>query len=143
MKLDDPRTGLERLDRATCLELLAGDCVGRLILVRGSAPEIFPMNYAMDGEAIVFRTDPGTKLAIGARAPACFEIDGFDRDHRTGWSVAVYGRMEEVTRFDAATWERVQRLAVEPWAGGTKEHWLRLMPDRISGRRLDDASRVR
>ena len=25
---------------------------------------------------------------------------------------------------------------VEPWAGGEKAHWMRLFPDRITGRRL-------
>jgi len=27
-------------------------------------------------------------------------------------------------------------LPVDPWAGGAKEHWLRLVPDRLTGRAL-------
>ena len=46
------------------------------------------------------------------------------------------GRLEEVTRFDAATFERVRRLDVDPWAGGDKAHWMRLVPDRVTGRRI-------
>jgi nitroimidazol reductase NimA-like FMN-containing flavoprotein (pyridoxamine 5'-phosphate oxidase superfamily) len=129
---------LERLDRETCVQLLAGESVGRVVVVRGGSPEIFPVNYAMDGEAIVFRTDVGTKLLAGPRSPACFEIDHIDHDTREGWSVVAFGQIEEVTRFDTRTWARVHQLAVVPWAGGTKDHWLRLAPGRITGRRIGD-----
>lgn len=136
MRTVDARTGIEWLDRAECLRLLAADEVGRLAVVSGGAPAIFPVNYRLDGEAIVFRTDPGTKLDDGPRAPACFEIDAFDRDHRSGWSVVVSGRLEEATRYTAATLDRVRRLPVDPWAGGEKAHWVRLVPARITGRRV-------
>ncbi|HEX8802745.1 MAG TPA: pyridoxamine 5'-phosphate oxidase family protein [Acidimicrobiales bacterium] len=132
----DRRTGLEVLDIDTCLELLASEEVGRLAIGTGGAPLVVPVNYALDGETIVFRTDPGAKLDWAGRGGATFEIDGLDRDSRTGWSVVVSGRLEEVTRYDAATLERVSRLAVEPWAGGDKQHWLRLIPGSITGRRL-------
>jgi hypothetical protein len=65
-----------------------------------------------------------------------FEIDAFDRTTRTGWSVIVTGRLEEVTPFDATTLDRVSNLPVEPWAGGDKPHWMRLVPSRVSGRRI-------
>lgn len=143
MKLEDTHSGLERMERATCLQLLAEECVGRLIIVRGSAPEVFPVNYAMDGDAVVFRSDPGTKVTVGPRAPAAFEIDHLDRTTREGWSVIVFGRLEEVTRFDSTTWSRVSHLSVDPWAGGEKEHWMRLVPSRISGRRISRREPVR
>ena len=141
----DSHTALQWLDRDQCLELLATDVIGRLGIVEGHTPTVLPVNYALDGTDIVFRTDPGLKLDVGPRSRACFEIDAFDRVSRTGWSVLATGRLEEVTSYDAATWERVQRLAVEPWAGGEKAHWMRLVPDRITGRRLagrrpDDAA---
>jgi nitroimidazol reductase NimA-like FMN-containing flavoprotein (pyridoxamine 5'-phosphate oxidase superfamily) len=132
----DARTGLEVLDRDECLRLLAGDEVGRLAVVDGGAPVIFPVNYRLDGEAIVFRTTVGTKLDIGPRGPVAFEVDSFDRAARTGWSVLATGRLEVVTRFDPATYERVQDLPVEPWAGGDRPHWMRLVPSRITGRRI-------
>ena len=37
---------------------------------------------------------------------------------------------------ESTTWERIQALPVQPWAGGAKEHWMRLTPSRITGRRL-------
>lgn len=136
MQLIDARTGLERLDREECLRLLACDEIGRLAIVDSGTPTIFPVNYVMDGETPVFRTDPGTKLDHGPRSRACFEVDAFDRAAQTGWSVIVFGRLEEVTRFDATTHRRVRELPIEPWAGGDKQHWMRVIPDRITGRRV-------
>jgi uncharacterized protein len=134
MKAVDARSGLEILDRSACLRLLAADQIGRLAVIAGGAPVILPVNYALDGEAIVFRTDEGTKSRAAGRAPACFEIDGFDRDRRAGWSVVVSGRLEEVTPYDAATMDRVHALPVDPWAGGEKGHWMRLVPTHMTGR---------
>lgn len=137
MRIIDGRTGLEVLDQDTCLELLAADDVGRLAIGGAGAPVLMPVNYALDGETVVFRTDPGTKLERAGRwGRAAFEIDGFDREARTGWSVVVTGRLEEVTRYDAATLDRVTRLALQPWVGGEKQHWVRLVPRQITGRRL-------
>lgn len=132
----DARTGLEILDHDACLELLAGDEVGRLALIDGNVPVVFPVNYVLDGEAVVFRTAPGTKLDLAPRHAVAFEIDAFDRAERTGWSVVVTGRLEEVTEFDDRTLARVRALPVEPWAGGERAHWLRLVPTRVSGRRI-------
>jgi uncharacterized protein len=130
---------LSVLDRERCLRLLADDEVGRLVVIAGNTPTIFPVNYALDGDTIVFRTDPGTKLANGPRARASFEVDSFDHASRAGWSVVASGRLEEVTHYDAATFDRVRGLSIEPWADGDKAHWMRLVPDRVTGRRVGPA----
>jgi nitroimidazol reductase NimA-like FMN-containing flavoprotein (pyridoxamine 5'-phosphate oxidase superfamily) len=127
-------TDLRRLDRTECLALLASHEVGRVAVLDGGTPTILPINYALDGEAVVFRTDPGLKLSAGPRAPASFEVDDIDPVTRSGWSVIVAGRLEEVTAFDHRTWERIRSLPVGPWADGPKAHWMRLVPVRISGR---------
>jgi nitroimidazol reductase NimA-like FMN-containing flavoprotein (pyridoxamine 5'-phosphate oxidase superfamily) len=136
MRLRDARTGIELIDRALCLRLLANDEVGRLAVVVGGTPVIFPVNYILDGEVIVFRTAPGTKLDAAGRSPASFEIDSFDRGTRHGWSVVVTGRLEEVDEHGTKEMERMRALGVSPWADGEREHFLRLMPDRITGRRV-------
>lgn len=132
----DSRSGIEIIDRDECVRLLAADEIGRLAINVGHAPTILPVNYRMDGDCVVFRSDPGTKLDAGPRAPVSFEIDQFDREHHTGWSVVVAGRLEEVTSYDAETYDRVHDLPVEPWAGGEKAHWVRIVPTRITGRRV-------
>lgn len=122
------------LQRSECLELLASDVVGRLAVIDGGTPVILPINYVLDGDTVVFRTEKGLKLDAGPRSPASFEIDSVDREHRTGWSVVVTGRLEEVTDFDAAAWHRALDLPIDPWASGEKSHWMRLVPARITGR---------
>ena len=132
----DSRTGLEAIDADECRSLLAAEEIGRLAVIHGGAPAVFPVNYMLDGDAVVFRTAPGTKLSSGPRARVAFEIDAFDRSTRTGWSVVLTGRLEEVTHFDATTLRRVRELPVEPWAGGDKPHWMRIVPTGISGRAI-------
>lgn len=132
----DARTGTQHLSRAECLSRLADDVVGRLAVMDGGTPVILPVNYALDGDSIVFRTGKGLKLQVAMRSAASFEIDQIDRNERTGWSVVVTGVLEEITDYDAATWQRALSLPVEPWAPGRKDHWLRLVPRRITGRRV-------
>jgi len=48
---------------------------------------IFPVNYALDEGAVVFRTDPGSKLdAMAGGARVQFAVD---EGSRTGWSMVV------------------------------------------------------
>jgi nitroimidazol reductase NimA-like FMN-containing flavoprotein (pyridoxamine 5'-phosphate oxidase superfamily) len=138
MKSVDARSGIEVLHRDECLRLLEHDVIGRLAVIVGGAPTIFPVNYRVDGESIVFRSDPGTKVDSGPRARACFEIDHFDRERRSGWSVVVSGRLDEVTPYDRAALERAQALPIDPWAGGAKAHWMRLTAERVTGRRVGE-----
>lgn len=127
--------GIEVIDRQECVDLLAGDEIGRLAVLEGGQPLIFPVNYGLDGDSVIFRTAAGTKLDAARRAPACFEIDGFDRETRCGWSVVVRGRLEEVTSLAGPVFERVQNLS-EPWVRGERTHVLRLVPSVITGRRV-------
>jgi nitroimidazol reductase NimA-like FMN-containing flavoprotein (pyridoxamine 5'-phosphate oxidase superfamily) len=132
----DARSSTEIIARDECLDLLRGEVVGRIAVLDHQSPRIFPVNYVLDGDAIVFRSAPGTKVDDGPRGDACFEIDGFDREARTGWSVLVVGLLEEVTKYQSSMWARVQELPIDPWASGDKPHFLRLRPLHISGRRV-------
>jgi nitroimidazol reductase NimA-like FMN-containing flavoprotein (pyridoxamine 5'-phosphate oxidase superfamily) len=97
---------------------------------------VLPVNYTMDGEHVVFRTAPGSKLSAVGRAPVCFEIDAFDRGAHTGWSVVVHGRLEEVTDHHPAELGRLRATGLSPWLPVGRDHWLRIVPERISGRRI-------
>lgn len=50
------------LDAQTCWQQLAGEEVGRLAVSVRQHPDIFPVNYTVDDQTIVFRTAEGTKL---------------------------------------------------------------------------------
>ena len=127
----------EELSREECLELLAMQQVGRLAISTGMHPIIFPVNYVLDGEAIVFRTASGTKLEGSAGLPVAFEVDALDIEHRSGWSVHLWGKASEIGPADSAAQRaRVYALPLAPWSPGEKEHWVRIVPAGVSGRRI-------
>ena len=133
----DANSGLERMSREECVTLLQSQDVGRLVVVDNERPLIFPVNYAMDGDAPVFRTASGTKLWAAARSPVAFEVDEVDREAKAAWSVVVHGVAQEITAFDAGEVQaRVLGLPVHPWAKGDKPSIVRIAPRLITGRRV-------
>ena len=127
------------LVRSECLGLLRQVPVGRIAFVVADGwPVVVPVNYAVDGEAIVFRTDPGAKLEAVFRAPrVAFEVDSFDRLYTSGWSVLVHGIAREVGPEERERLESTLHLS--PWAGGPKYHWVRVPMLQVTGRRLPRA----
>lgn len=137
MPATDRRTGIEVIDRDECLALARAEAVGRLAVVDHGRPHVVPVNFVLDGEDVVFRSFPGTKLDRLARGPVCFEVDRIDTARRSGWSVVMHGRGEEVTRWDpAALRDRLSQLGVDPWAPGDKPHLVRIVTSTITGRRV-------
>jgi uncharacterized protein len=126
---------LEELTRAECLELLAERHLGRLAIGEFGGPMIFPVNYVLDRDAVVFRTDPGSKLdAAAERELVAFEVDAADEATRTGWSVVVRGTLAEVS--DPGDLERLRTLPLYPWAPGEKTRYVRVRPASVTGRRI-------
>ncbi|MGH4007338.1 MAG: pyridoxamine 5'-phosphate oxidase family protein [Pseudonocardiaceae bacterium] len=86
---------------------------------------------------IVIRTGEGTKLTAANHANVTFEVDQIDQQTRSGWSVLVRGLAEKVTsEHRTELIERTKASGVEPWAPGDRGHWMRLIPQEISGRRI-------
>ena len=126
----EPRE-VDILTREECLELLRSVPIGRVaVATPGAPPVVIPVNFVLDGEAIVFRSDPGTKLSALRGLPASFEVDVYDPLQQSGASVLVQGRA-----YEASHWE-IDHVEVKPWAAGPKEHFVRIVPDVITGRRL-------
>jgi len=114
-----------------CLKYLSRQEVGRVaITVANAAPFVVPVNYVMDGEVVVFRSDPGSKLDAVELGPVSFEVDEVDRVTRTGWSVLVTGTAH------VAGLDEVDGLRLQAWVAGAKEHWVRIEPSWITGRRI-------
>ena len=81
-----------------CLELLSQPSVGRIGASVGALPVVLPVNFALVGGSICFRADERSELAHAtADAIVAFEVDAYDRDSGTGWSVLVQGKTSEVT----------------------------------------------
>lgn len=129
---------LQVLSDDDCYRLLATQQIGRLGIVAEHYPLIFPVNYALDhAGVIVIRTNAGTKLAAASYANVTFEVDEIDQWTRSGWSVLVRGLAEEVTsEYGTELIERTKASGVEPWAPGDRGHWMRIIPQEISGRRI-------
>lgn len=135
MSTTDPRTGLEIIDPAECWELVASKEIGRLAVSVANDPDVFPLNYRVDDATIVIRTSPGLKLAAAVLGnPVAFEVDDLDDTTHSGWSVVIHGFGEEIE--DVTAWLRAEDLNIEPWADSAKSRYLRIVPDRISGRRV-------
>jgi nitroimidazol reductase NimA-like FMN-containing flavoprotein (pyridoxamine 5'-phosphate oxidase superfamily) len=126
---------LEAIPTQECLALLASEEVGHLAVVLAGRPAVFPVNYALDGDAVVFRTAPGTKLEAVSRSLVAFQVDRW-APSGTGWSVVVEGFAQEVTSADApGLRERLAALPLRPWAPGDRLHFVRIVPFAITGTR--------
>ena len=136
---------LEILGESECLRLIEPGGIGRLVFDGRFDLTVLPVNYKLHDGAILFRTvqdsatdeDLRTHIAH-AEYRVAFEVDDFDHQAREGWSVLVHGPAHHL---DSAE-ERIEALAagVEPWPGGDREHFIRITPARITGRRVRHTS---
>ena len=135
MAVVEGRTWLEVLAPPVCWGLLREEVVGRIAFMTGGKPEILPVNYAVDGETIVFRTERGTKLDSVAHAPAvAFEVDRTDPAGVGSWSVVVKGEATVVDDHEGRA--RFSQLGLQPWAYGEKPRWVQIRPSSVTGRRI-------
>ena len=126
------RRGLDVLTRAVCEELLCTHDFGRVVTKIGDTMSVLPVYYRMNGDDVVFRTDPGTKLAGAVmRSRVTFEID----DEAEGWSVMLVGNSEEVRDEDER--EAILATLSGGWPEGERQRVVRIRPDHITGRRLE------
>jgi uncharacterized protein len=127
--------GLETLPFRACLDLLGSVPLGRVGFYADGEVVILPVNHAVDGQDVVFRTAPGSKLtSAGEQGPVTFEADEFDTRNRTGWSVLVTGRAAVV--YDEAETRHLDSLELEPWPSAVERtFWIRIRPTSVTGRR--------
>lgn len=119
-----------------CWNHLRRERLGRVAIVARGRPHIFPVNYVASERVIVFRTGGGLKLAHGPGSSSCFEVDGFDKESKVGWSVMAFGRLVDITTATDALTSAFRRLPVEPQAPGTRTHWLAMHIDELTGMRF-------
>jgi nitroimidazol reductase NimA-like FMN-containing flavoprotein (pyridoxamine 5'-phosphate oxidase superfamily) len=134
---------IEELDENECLTLIAPGGIGRIAYVGRFGPVVLPVNYELRDGAIVFRTaehgplDEDLRTGIAdADYKVAFEIDEIDPPARQGWSVLVQGPAHHVTDAERSA---IRDAGVEPWAPGDRELFVRIVPSRITGRRISAA----
>ncbi|MCH6470223.1 pyridoxamine 5'-phosphate oxidase family protein [Sinomonas terrae] len=126
---------VQELSSEECWAKLRTMVLGRLAIAGEEHPELFPINYVVDRGTVVFRSDPGTKIAASLdRARVAFEVDAFDPATNEAWSVIVKGGLEPVLEtaeiIDALT------LPLFPWQHGAKAFFVRIVPVELSGRQF-------
>lgn len=112
---------------------MRGVALGRLVTVVDGQVEIFPVNFVVQGRSVLFRTAEGTKLVSAAiNKNVLFEAD--DHDAAEGWSVVIRG-MAKTLRTDEEITEADQAQLI-PWIATVKQHYVRIRPLRLTGRRF-------
>ena len=140
----DAQAIMEKLDEAECLRLVADSVIGRIAFVGQYDLTVLPVNYRLVDGVILFRTAQdslaGEDLRTGiahADYKVAFEVDHFDETAREGWSVLISGPAHHI---DSEADQAVALAAgVDSWPGGEKDHFIRITPVRVTGRRIRQA----
>ncbi|HYP72633.1 MAG TPA: pyridoxamine 5'-phosphate oxidase family protein, partial [Microbacterium sp.] len=94
--MENTSDAIVHLSDQECWERLSVQQLGRLVTRAGDVLDIFPVNYTVDRESIVFRTAEGSKLTeLTINDQVLFEVDEYtDTD---AWSVVVRGHAHRLT----------------------------------------------
>ena len=130
-----PPGNAEWLTAEECFALLRSDTVGRVVYTADALPAVTPLNYALDGRSIVFRTMATSRLATAIRdSVVAFEVDHIDRATQCGWSVVATGVARACEDSDAR--DRLSRLGVRPWVAGPRDLFFVVTPQIVTGLRV-------
>jgi Pyridoxamine 5'-phosphate oxidase/Helix-turn-helix domain len=125
-----------KLTRAECHRLIAAGGIGRIAFGTTSGPVVLPVNFAVVAGTIVIRTGEGSMIDGHADEQVAFEVDHIDEALSRGWSVLVRGTAHRVAH--PSELRHVQRdAAIWPWPGGDHDVYVRIIPDKITGRRIE------
>jgi hypothetical protein len=116
-----------------CWDLMSGVSLGRIVTSVDGHPEIFPVNFVVQHRSVLFRTAEGTKLVSTAiNNSVLFEVD--DHNVAEGWSVIIKGRARSL-RADEQIQE-AERAQLLSWIPSEKTHYVRVVPEMVTGRRF-------
>ena len=131
---------ITELDEAECLRRIARGGIGRIAYHSRFGPEVLPVNYRWHDGAVVFRTVAHSALdedlqtgIVGGDYQVAFEIDDIDVAGRQGCSVLIQGPAHHVSEAERAS---ALEAGVEPWPGGERELFVRIVPSRVTGRQI-------
>lgn len=117
-----------------CWERLRRTEFGRLAYHLADEVHIAPINYAIDGEDIVFRTAEGSKLlGVVMNKDVAFEIDEVDEEAEEAWSVIVRGTARILEGHEARD---ADNLRLRPWVDTRKFNVVSIAVDELSGRQF-------
>lgn len=137
MVLDEPRgvtmlSPVSVLTEQECWVLLRRLELGRLAYHHSDAVQLAPVNYAVAGDHIIFRTGEGAKLSgLLHDADVAFEVDTMTDDEAR--SVICRGVAVELCGEQALM---TDQLRLRPWVATHKSHIIAIRVTSISGRRF-------
>ena len=118
---------------AECWEFLRSQEFGRLAFHLAEQVHITPINYAVDGETLLFRTAEGSKLlAVVMNPDIAFEADQYDEDSAV--SVIIRGTARQLDEHEE---HRAENVPLRPWVPTLKYNVVEITPTELSGRRFE------
>ncbi|NKR95893.1 pyridoxamine 5'-phosphate oxidase family protein [Rhodococcus hoagii] len=131
--MPDRTAPVTTLTEQECLDLLATERLGRLIVVSGDRPDVYPVNYVVHDGKIYFRSAEGDKLTeLTLRPMTTFQVD--HADATSGWSVVIRGIARTLVRFDEIN--DAEELDLQSWVPTEKFNFVEIRPTESHGRRF-------
>jgi len=116
-----------------CWEMLREQEFGRLAFRLVDEVHITPINYAVDGGSLLFRTAEGNKLlAVVMGSEVAFEIDRYGED--SARSVVVRGTARLLPEDEA---HRADNIPLRPWVPTLRYNVVEIEPKVVSGRAFE------
>ncbi|RVW01670.1 pyridoxamine 5'-phosphate oxidase family protein [Rhodococcus spongiicola] len=131
--MPDQTTPVTVLTEQEAMNLLSTERLGRLIVVVGDQPDIFPVNYVVHDGKLFFRSAEGDKLTELALEPSVtFQVD--HAEATAGWSIVVRGIARTLVRFDEIN--AAEELDLKSWIPTEKYNFVEIRPTAVHGRRF-------
>mgnify|MGYP000843957205 CR=1 FL=1 len=120
------------LTEVECWAVLRRQELGRLAFRHGDGLQITPVNFAVAGDHVVFRTGDGGKFSDLVQNPeVAFEVDATVGE--VAESVVCRGVVVELTGEQALM---TDQLRLRPWVASHKTHVMAIRVREITGRRF-------
>jgi nitroimidazol reductase NimA-like FMN-containing flavoprotein (pyridoxamine 5'-phosphate oxidase superfamily) len=120
------------LTRSESLDLLRTARVGRVVYTHGALPAITPVYFLLDGDHVLLRTEPQSRLARSLNGSVvAFQVDCIDEVRAGGWSVIITGMAELLS---GSALERARALPMLTWPGDERSQYIRITPSVVTGR---------
>jgi nitroimidazol reductase NimA-like FMN-containing flavoprotein (pyridoxamine 5'-phosphate oxidase superfamily) len=124
------------LDEEKCWALLGSSGIGRFAFSEQGRIQVFPVHYAVLRGDVYFRTSREGVIASSLpQDGVALEIDSASPSVQAGWSVLVSGSAAPVDDPSRLT-ELFGIAAEEPWAGGVRDHYVKVQPKGLTGRQV-------
>ena len=129
----EPTTAVvAELSQAEAWDFLVAQEIGRLAFRLADEVHIAPVNYAVTGRRLVFRTAEGSKLlGVTMHKNVALEVDTFDTT--TATSVVVRGSARHLRGADH---DAAAQLPLHPWVPTEKYEYVAIDIEEIAGRRF-------